>query len=74
MSNAQDTIVGSKRIVTFPTSSAPTPGSGATPYVMPRQTGTGSTRGSQNISGLITVTDPKTGKKLAIFGFSPGSF
>jgi hypothetical protein len=74
MSNAQDNIVGNPRTVPHPASSAPPPPSGATPYVMPRQTGTGSTRGTQNISGALTITDPKTGKMLAILGYSPGSF
>lgn len=73
-SSAQDNIVGAKRTVSFPTSSAPSPNTADTPYIMPRQTGTGNTRGSQNISGLLTITDPKTGNKLGIFGFSPGAF
>lgn len=73
-SDAQDNIVGNKKIVSFPTSTALPLSSGPTPYIMPRQTGTGSTRGSQNISGQLTITDPKTGKKLGIFGYSPGSF
>lgn len=73
-STAQDNIVGNKRIVSFPTSTTPPPSNGPTPFIMPRQTGTGSTRGVQNISGGFTLTDPKTGKTLALFGIFPGAF
>lgn len=47
---------------------------GHTPYVMPRQTGTGLTRGVQTVSGYIQITDPNNGNVIMIMGFVPGGF
>lgn len=47
---------------------------GETPYIMPRQTGTGTTRGTQNISGKLTITDPATGVVRLVAGYAPGEF
>lgn len=47
---------------------------GETPYNMPRQTGTGSTRGTQNISGKIVITDPSTGIVRLVMGYGPNEF
>lgn len=49
-------------------------GGGDTPYIMPRQTGAGNTRGVQNIQGSITITDPTTGVTRMIMGFRSGAF
>lgn len=37
---------------------------GETPYIMPRQTGTGLTRGIQTIAGELIITDPTTNKQI----------
>lgn len=74
MSDAQNNILGTKKTVSFPTSSPPAPNAGATPFVMPRQTGTGVTRGTQNISGLEVVTDPDSRTPMIMFGSSKGAF
>lgn len=47
---------------------------GETPYIMPRQTGSGNTRGTQNISGKLTITDPSTGVVRLVAGYAPGEF
>lgn len=47
---------------------------GEQPYVAPRQTGTGTTRGTQTIAGRLNVTDPSTGKTIIVIGYSPGAF
>lgn len=47
---------------------------GDSPYVMPRQTGTGLTRGTQTISGYIQIVNPVTGQVIIILGYKPGAF
>lgn len=74
--NATNSVVKDSniQIVSPPSVSNQEVGGGETPYVMPRQTGTGNTRGTQNVTGLITITDPSSGVVRLIMGYSPGDF
>ena len=47
------------------TTDTPTP-DGGTPYIMPRQTGSGLTQGAQIINGKVTITDPQSPDGISI--------
>lgn len=47
---------------------------GETPYQMPRQTGTGNTRGTQNVSGKIVIIDPASGVARMVMGYEKDGF
>lgn len=73
--NAQDSVVNQIPSTPTPISAASIPnndiGGGSTPYVVPRQTGSGNARGVQNITGYILVTDPATNVSQVIIGTLP---
>lgn len=79
MADAQDSTVSFQA-----NNNSPTPvdsvsdvsiGSNPTPYVLPRQTGTGVSRGTQTVNGLIAITDPASGVTQILMGLLPdGTF